>query len=107
MLDRACYDQIVSLGRACQPAYQLRRLTGSESAHVFDWIITTDAGLIHWIESDLRGFFARDRLVTSQSGVVIDEATQTQFIHEFPSEAEFDTAYEANAGRFAMLVTMI
>jgi hypothetical protein len=104
MIDRACYGQIVSLGRACQPAYQLRRLTGSDSAHVFDWIITTDAGLIHWIESDLRGFFARDRLVADQSGVVIDEATETQFVHEFPPEAEFDAAYEANSGRFAMLV---
>ncbi len=104
MIESAGYDQIVSLGRACQPAYQLRRLTGVKAAHVFDWIITQDEGLIRWIETDLDGFFSRDRLVADQDGVVIDEPTGTQFIHEFPPGAELETAHSENVGRFAMLV---
>jgi len=104
MFTSAGYDQVVSLGRACQPAYQLRRLTGVKTAHVFDWIITPDKGLLRWLETDLDQFFARDRLTVDQRSVVIDQPTETQFLHEFPPGADFEKAYEENAGRFAMLV---
>lgn len=103
MITGRAYDQIVSLGRACQPAYQLRRLTGAKTAHVFDWIITPDEALVRWIKTDLDAFFARDRLVMGQDGVVIDRPTGTQFIHEFPPGAEFEAGYRENASRLAML----
>lgn len=56
------YKQIVSLGRGCQPAHQIRRLNYGAVAHVFDWIVTTDLGLVDFIASDLEGFFVRHDL---------------------------------------------
>lgn len=98
------YDQVVSLGRGCQPAHQIRRILQSSSANIFDWIVTTDQGLVTHIESELEGFFERDNLETGTEGFIVDRATGTQFQHEFPKNANFDTQYESSRGRFAMLV---
>lgn len=97
------YDQVVSLGRGCQPAHQIRRLLQSSSANPFDWIVTTDEGLVAHIESGLEGFFDRDNLETGAEGFIVDRATGTQFQHEFPKNTDFDAQYEASRGRFAML----
>ncbi|MGH6951688.1 MAG: hypothetical protein ACREH4_12495 [Vitreimonas sp.] len=54
MLSEA-FDDVVSLGRACQPTYQIRRVLGITTAHVVDWIITPDAALQTLIGSRLDG----------------------------------------------------
>jgi|CXWL01.1.fsa_nt_gi hypothetical protein len=97
------YDQVVSLGRGCQPAHQIRRILGTESAHVFDWLVTTDLGLVTLIASDLDRFFARENLEVGPEGCIIDRVTETQFQHEFPTGCDFEAQYNANAGRFAAL----
>jgi hypothetical protein len=97
------YDQVVSLGKGCQPAHQIRRLLGVTSAHVFDWIVTTDGGLAMHIESGLDGFFALDRLRLTPSGVIADQATGTQFIHEFPKGCDVRARHAEHAGRVAKL----
>jgi len=97
------YDQVVSLGRGCQPAHQIRRILQTSSANVFDWIVTTDQGLLTLIGTDLDGFFKRENLKAGPEGFIVDPATETQFQHEFPKGSEFDAQYEANRGRFAML----
>jgi hypothetical protein len=97
------YDQVVSLGRGCQPAHQIRRILQSSSANIFDWIVTTDEGLVAHIESGLDGFFERDSLAAGSEGFIVDRATGTQFQHEFPKDADFDAQYEASKGRFIML----
>jgi hypothetical protein len=97
------YDQVVSLGKGCQPAHQIRRLLGTTSAHVFDWIVTTDGGLVAHIASGLDGFFALDRLGPAPGGVIADVATGTQFIHEFPKGREVRAQHAEHAARFAML----
>lgn len=98
------YDQVVSLGRACQPAYQIRRLDAGAQAHVFDWVITPDAGLVDLIATGLDGFFARDRLEMGHHNCIADRVTDTRFLHEFPKGLDFTAQYEMNAGRIAMLV---
>jgi hypothetical protein len=97
------YDEVVSLGRGCQPAHQIRRILQSSSANIFDWIVTTDQGLVAHIESDLEGFFERDNLETATEGFIVDRATGTQFQHEFPKGADFVAQHQASRGRFAML----
>ena len=76
------YDQIVSLGRGCQPAHQIRRLYADAQAHVFDWIVTPDAGLLHSITTDLDGFFARERLEMGPEDCIVDRVTDARFLHE-------------------------
>lgn len=96
--------QVVSLGRACQPAHQIRRILGITSAQVFDWIVTTDEGLVTLIGEQLEGFFARDRLGVNPKGVVIDLPTDTRFLHEFPKGSDMDAKHEEHRGRYAALV---
>jgi hypothetical protein len=98
------YDQVVSLGRGCQPAHQIRRLHTGAQAHVFDWIITPDAALVDLIAADLEGFFARDRLEMGPENCIIDGVTDARFLHEFPEGHDFPAQYEKNAGRYTMLV---
>lgn len=96
------YDQIVSLGKNCQPAHQIRRFTGVTSAHLFDWLITPDDGLVMHISADLDGFFARERLAMGRS-CIVDVVTDTRFFHEFPKDSDFDQQYLEHQGRLAML----
>lgn len=98
------YDHVVSLGRGCQPAHQIRRIRGIELAHVFDWIVTTDRGLVAHITSNLDGFFGRGTLVHGPEDCVIDRATGTKFIHEFPKGSDLDAKHAEHAERFAHLV---
>lgn len=97
------YDQIVSLGRACQPAHQIRRVVPDAPAHVFDWIITNDDALVAHIDADLDGMFAREHLTMGENECIIHRETKTQFLHEFPKGSDFDEQYEKNDGRYAML----
>ena len=97
------YPLTVSLGRGCQPAYQIRRVLGISRAQVFDWILTLDAGLAALIESNLEGFFARDRLGPDPEGRIIDLPTGTKFFHEFPVGCDFYAKHAEHAGRYAML----
>lgn len=99
----AHYDEVVSLGCHCQPTHQIRRILGLTAAHVFDWIITTDSGLVVWIESRLAGFFARERLTHGSHGYVIDLPTDTRFVHEFPQHAAIDETYDQQVTRLRFL----
>ncbi len=101
---RRNFDQVVSLGRACQPAHQIRRLDADAQAHVFDWVITPDQGLVDLIATGLDGFFARERLEMGHHNCIADRVTDTRFLHEFPKGLDFAAQYELNAGRIAMLV---
>src|SRR5262245_21977672 len=95
------FDDVVSLGRACQPAHQIRRGLGVETAHVFDWVITPDATLRTLVESRLEGFFARERLQMGPEDCVIDTVTDVRFQHEFPAGADIDEKYAEHAPRYA------
>lgn len=103
MLALRRYDQIVSLGRGCQPAHQIRRLHAEAQAHVFDWIVTPDAGLVQSIATDLDAFFARDRLVMGPEDCIVDRVTDARFLHEFPTGEDFDAQYQKHVGRYEML----
>lgn len=97
------YDDVVSLGRGCQPAHQIRRLRPASQAHVFDWIITPDACLVQSIATGLDGFFARDRLVMGPENCIVDRVTDARFLHEFPEGLDFAAQYEKHVGRYEML----
>jgi hypothetical protein len=97
------FDDIVSLGRACQPAHQIRRVFGIQTAQVFDWIITPDATLRTLLETRLDGFFLRDRLIMGPEACVIDAVTDVRFLHEFPAGSDLDAKYAEHSPRFDML----
>lgn len=95
------YDVIVSLGRHCQPAHQIRRFLGYAPSNVFDWIVTTDDGLVQLISSGLEGFFSIDLLGRNADGVVLDALTGTKFFHGFPSGVGIAEGHRRQAARMA------
>ncbi|MBI3438741.1 MAG: hypothetical protein HY054_08865 [Proteobacteria bacterium] len=101
---RRRFDEIVSLGRGCQPAHQIRRIFDIERAHIFDWIMTPDEGLRTSIRTGLEHFFERDRLVIGPEGCIVDATTNIQFMHEFPDGLVADRTYAEHAARFSALV---
>lgn len=98
------YDHVISLGRACQPAHQIRRILGIATAHVFDWIITTDPGLLTLVDTNLDGLFSRDKLGVGTGNCIVHLPTDTRFLHEFPRNGDIDAHYGQHDGRFAMLI---
>lgn len=98
------YRNVVSVGRDCQPAYQIRRVfDGAFATHIFDWIITTDSGVVEHIASNLDDFFSRKHIVWDGKKFYVDARTGTRFMHEFPPGSDFDARYDANAGKYEML----
>ena len=98
------YDHIISLGRACQPRYQLRRIRGLADAGVFDWIITPDPGLRACIASGLAGFFDPAYLRRGPDGVVQDIRHDIRFLHEFPPGSPVEAGLAAHGARYAAQV---
>lgn len=76
---------------------------GAAPAFPFDWILTTDRGIVEWIAGDLDGFFAREHFGRGRDDCVIDVRNETQYQHEFPKGADFDAQFALHAPKYAML----
>jgi hypothetical protein len=98
------YTQIISLGRACQPRYQLRRMRGTVDAYPFDWIITPDAGLRAVIADRMVGFMDPQYLQRGPDGVVRDIRHDIRFLHEFPQTAPLEAGLAQHGQRYVNLV---
>ena len=98
------YTQIISLGRACQPRYQLRRMRGTVDAYPFDWIITPDDGLRAVIADQLAGFMDPQFLQRDPDGVVIDFRYAISFLHEFPKGQPIEAGLAQHGQRYVNLV---
>ena len=56
------FDHIVGLGGFCRTAHQLRRLSGVDAAHVFDWWVTTSPALVAVLEDGFRDLFRQENM---------------------------------------------
>ena len=78
----------LSFGASCQPAYQIRRVTGDPVAYFFDWLITTREALRYCLrEFDPDSFLAREPELCDGNMRVLDSASGIKFQHDFPSQA--------------------
>ena len=98
------YTQIISLGRACQPRHQLRRMRGTVDAYPFDWIITPDEGLRAVITAGLTGFMEPQYLQRGPDGAVTDIRHGIKFLHEFPSGVPIEAGLAQHGQRYVNLV---
>ena len=101
--DLGCFDTVISLGRGCQPAYQIRRALKITEARVWDWVITPDPSLVTAIRSGLAHYFDRDTLILSADGSRLDRDSGVSFLHEFPKDHDFDLCHAKHAARVALL----
>ncbi len=96
------YHKVISLGLACQPAFQIRRIFGGiQKTYPFDWVVTSTDGLIHEINSNLSEFFSLPNLERNDAGLVINQQSRTQFIHEFPAGLDYLEQHAIHAPRYA------
>ncbi|HEY5237717.1 MAG TPA: DUF1796 family putative cysteine peptidase [Rhizomicrobium sp.] len=80
---------IVSLGRRCAVAYNLRRFYNFQSAFPFDWWISPLGGVVQFLERpDVDCLYDPEELELSHNGSTVRHRTfQIQLHHEFPKDA--------------------
>ena len=110
------YDEFVSLGTACQTAWQLKINLKRNTAYPFDWLITPCDALISFIENEGKGFLEKENLeilepLSHDSTIlrVIDNAYKIIFLHDFfpPSNSKLEEVkrkYEKRTQRFFNLL---
>lgn len=84
------YDEVISLGTACQAAWQLEGNGMRRLAYPFDWLVTPFHGLIPFIINQGAGFLDKDKIeiVKTLPGKatflhVADLTYDIHFIHDF------------------------
>jgi hypothetical protein len=81
------YDQIITLGGACSPAWQVRNYTGKTNAMPFDWLVLPFRSLVSIIEHDFHGFTEPDAFELTPCGV-INRKFPLLHAHDFHLDAE-------------------
>jgi hypothetical protein len=79
---------IVSLGRRCAVAYNLRRFYNFQSAFPFDWWISPLGGVLRFLHHpDVDSLYDPEQLELSHNGSTVRHRTlQIQLHHEFPRD---------------------
>lgn len=111
------YDETVSLGTACQSAWQLEVNEVRKWAYPFDWLITSFDSLVAFISNKGEGFFEKENLEIieilygeSLSFLhVVDRKYDIHSIHDlfFPNMYNYDKVkakYERRIQRFFALL---
>lgn len=81
-------DHIVSLGSACETAYNLRRHFGFATAYPFDWWISPTAGVAGFIrDGDAAALYREDDLQPSaHARSIVNARYGIRLHHEFPRD---------------------
>lgn len=78
------YDWVISLGSACQTAYQVRKHFSQDQAFTFDWLITSFDGLLKCLDNGMRGLIHPSYLVESHIGASIENTVfGILHVHDF------------------------
>jgi hypothetical protein len=86
------YTRLVSLGRGCDCAHQIRRFTGIESASYFDWLATPHSALVKVLRLRFDGCFAQENLVVAEEDTTVrDDLTGLHYHHNFSRSADKKT----------------
>lgn len=77
-----------SFGISCQPAFQIRRATGTSIAYFFDWLITPLASIEHVLQKFEPKRFLAEGVHPCDSGLrVLDKYSGVRLQHDFQSHA--------------------
>lgn len=78
------YDVCVGLGYHCETTYQLRRVTGNESAHFFDWLDLDFDAVVEIIAEDFAHVLRPGQVEPFSDGLcALDRASDIRFFHDF------------------------
>ncbi|QNP66872.1 DUF1796 family putative cysteine peptidase [Streptomyces genisteinicus] len=78
------YDLSVGLGYHCESTHQLRRHTGEERAHFFDWLDLDLGSVVDVIRGDFRDVLRSGAVVPFSEGrCALDRSLGIRFFHDF------------------------
>jgi hypothetical protein len=84
MQARQRYKHLVSIGRHCRPAHQIRRYTETAQASYFDWVVTSHDAILYSLRHGLHSLFHRDNLAITDDGLgVVDVQSGIFYYHHF------------------------
>ncbi|MFJ6694708.1 papain-like cysteine peptidase [Streptomyces sp. NPDC091272] len=107
----APYDVCAGLGYHCESTHQIRRITGEERAHFFDWLDLDFESVLALLDTDFRDVLLPGRSEPFSDGLCAhDRGTGIRFFHEFhpaPGEpitqADIEKQIPAVRSKFAYL----
>ncbi|MFI5805868.1 DUF1796 family putative cysteine peptidase [Streptomyces sp. NPDC051561] len=105
------YDTCVGLGYHCESTHQIRRITGDERAHFFDWLDLDFESVLTLLESDFRDVLLPGSSEPFSDGLCAhDRGTGIRFFHDFRpqpgrplSQADVDAQLPSVKAKFAHL----
>lgn len=78
------YDTCVGLGYHCESTHQIRRITGDERAHFFDWLDLDFESVLALLDTDFRDVLLPGSAEPFSEGLCAhDRGTGIRFFHEF------------------------
>lgn len=75
--------KVISLGRACDTAHQIRKNFDQPETYPFDWLITPLEALTALVSNDFEGFLREENL-SAQPTYVEDVRYSVRLLHDFP-----------------------
>lgn len=106
------FDKVLSLGKACEVAYQIRRnFPEQPESYFFDWLGTNKKGLLSILRADFEDFIAEEQIQPTR-GVdprgryqhVIQRTYGITMRHHFPADAPIAAGIPQNREKFAYLL---
>ncbi|MDX3852416.1 DUF1796 family putative cysteine peptidase [Streptomyces sp. AK02-01A] len=84
------YDTCVGLGYHCESTHQIRRITGNDRAHFFDWLDLDFEAVVRLIAEDFDGVLRPGLVEPFSDGLcALDRGSDIRFFHDFrPSSGE-------------------
>ncbi|MFD6876648.1 MULTISPECIES: papain-like cysteine peptidase [unclassified Streptomyces] len=96
------YDVCVGLGYHCESTYQIRRITGDDRAHFFDWLDLDFASVLDTLATDFREVLRPGLTEPFGNGTcALDTGSRIRFFHDFHATAGGPLTAEDIAGQFA------
>ena len=95
------YDVCVGLGYHCESTYQIRRITGDDRAHFFDWLDLDFASVLDTLATDFREVLRPGLTEPFSNGTcALDTGSRIRFFHDFHARGDGPLTAEDIAGQF-------
>lgn len=93
------FDKVLSLGRACDTAFQIRRHFKQREAYPFDWLVTPYPALINLLERDFSGFLLDENL-QADGKYVVDKGSGIAMMHDFETPALYQQTLDVVRAKY-------
>ncbi|MFD3869238.1 papain-like cysteine peptidase [Streptomyces sp. NPDC058623] len=96
------YDVCVGLGYHCESTYQIRRITGDDRAHFFDWLDLDFESVLRTLATDFREVLRPGLTEPFSNGTcALDTGSRIRFFHDFHARPDAPLTAEDIADQVA------